>query len=169
MAEAGIDGQFNGKDPSMLVVGRKSWVAYLPLLAFTTCCVALIGAIQMYYAHELSFISEKAYTICYGVIAVAATYRFAVIRSVKIVINEQGNWLMSGILPWNKRVLGCRWLDTDMATVNPNLFAYLTNSYRVSVTHKFTHNVDWQCDHIWAGKGVAQSIANAHIHATTPR
>ena len=168
MADAGIDGQFNNKE-KMLVVGRKSWVSYLPLLAFTLSCYALIGAVQIHYAQALPFINSNHFYICYAILATATLYKFAVIRSVKIVINSQGNWLMSGILPWRKRVLGCRWQDTDMSTVNPNFFAYITNSYKVSVTHKFTHNTDWSCEHVWNGKHVAQAIANAHIQATTLR
>ena len=105
---------------------KKSWIAYVgPSLKY--------GLVLM----VISFVDWLPLWIA-AIVAARLIYKLAVIRAVKISLDEEGVWLSSGVLPWTKGVYGVKWRDIDQASYTLGLIPWLTKSHTVRVGHRFT-------------------------------
>ena len=163
MADFEASGENTNKNDGYKVIGRKSWVAYIGLFAIYP--LLILGVFVVYL---LNFAVDSSgsrdpitITIFFLVIAVLIAifvYKFAVIRSYQIYVTRHGVWYKYGILPWAKRGNGIRWSDIDMPFFYPNFLSWLTDSYTISVNHRYTNSSDFVVTHIWHGKDVCSKI-----------
>ena len=119
------------RSPEAVVIGVKSWVAYLGLM--------LLAAVLFGVLLPLAFMwNEIAAAAVLVVSAIIVGYRFLLLRSVQLYHDDVGVWVYSGVLPWKKGVAGVNWRDMDEATFEQNFWSWLTGSYTVRIGHRFT-------------------------------
>lgn len=111
---------------------RLSWLAYLRPLFWSGVFLAVV------YLFSLSSMHWGFLAGAVGLIVVNLIYRFLVLRSVVLFVDDQGVWVYSGILPWSKGVGGVRWRDVEDARYNPGFLGWILRSYAVRVGHRFT-------------------------------
>jgi hypothetical protein len=144
------------------VIGRKSWVAYVGLLIKYTIIFGAIYFLDIFnLSLEPNFSWIEEYSLyAYAFFGVIFVYRIAVLRSYKIFVTNEGIWLTYGILPWAKGGNGLRWNDADMAFYYPNFFSWITNSYTITINHKYTNASDFMASNIWRGRKVCGEISS---------
>ena len=144
------------------VIGRKSWVAYVGLLIKYTIIFGAIYFLDIFnLSLEPNFSWIEEYSLyAYAFFGVIFVYRIAVLRSYKIFVTNEGIWLTYGILPWAKGGNGLRWNDADMAFYYPNFLSWITNSYTITINHKYTNASDFMASNIWRGRKVCGEISS---------
>lgn len=143
----------NDSSYSYKVIGQKSWLAYVGDLLSYFVLFILIILLDFYFN-----VNIKILVCLYALFLIMFVYSFMTTKSYKVAVNDEGVWLSYGILPWSKGGDGIRWRDMDMAFYHTNLISWLTNSYRISIKHKFTNSTDFSVSNIWAGKDVCNQI-----------
>ena len=146
---------------SMIIIGRKSWVTYIG--ASTKTILYLIIFYLIFYIIDNNTSIDIHRNIEIGVfsfVVICLVYRFLILRSYKVRVNEEGIWVHYGIFPWAKGGDGIRFQDVDMAKYFPNFFSWCTNSYKIVVQHKFTNSTDFSVTDIWRGRHVCNLISN---------
>ncbi len=132
-----------------------SWVAYVrPIVLFLV--LVIIGLIVSQSANNAIII-----LIGYAVIFVAILkmiYDVMWLKRVRFYYNQDGVWIYSGILPWNKGVSGVKWRDIDEATYYTGFISWLTKSYRIRVGHRFTKSSEMFLSHVKRGNLAAAAI-----------
>ena len=144
------------------VIGRKSWVAYVGLLIKYTIIFGAIYFLDIFnLSLEPNFGWIEEYSLyAYAFFGIIFVYRIAVLRSYKIFVTNEGIWLNYGILPWAKGGNGLRWNDADMAFYYPNFLSWITNSYTITINHKYTNASDFMASNIWRGRKVCGEISS---------
>jgi hypothetical protein len=143
------------------VIGKKSWVVYVGLLVRYTIIFSVIYFIDISLSGEPYFSWIKEYFLyAYAFFGIIFVYRFAVLFSYKIYVTNEGVWLSYGILPWAKGGNGLRWNDADMAFYYPSFLSWITNSYTITVNHKYTNSSDFKVSKIWRGRKVCSEISS---------
>ncbi|PWF41214.1 hypothetical protein [Massilia glaciei] len=128
-----------------IVVGTKSWVAYLGTL--------LLAAVLFGGLLPLAFIwNETAAAVVLAVSALIVGYRILSLRSVQLYYDDIGVWVYSGILPWKKGLDGVKWRDMDEAVFEPGFWGWVSGSYSVRIGHRFTKNSEIYLTHIGGGR-----------------
>jgi hypothetical protein len=139
------------------VIGRKSWVAYVGDIATYIFFFAIIFIVDQIFDIDNTFtIPIFAFFLIFFV------FSFMTTRSYKVFYNDEGVWLTYGFLPWARGGNGIRWRDMDMAFYQTNFVSWITNSYTISVKHKYTNETDFMVRNIWDGKDVCGVIHNLH-------
>ncbi|MES3024035.1 MAG: hypothetical protein V4857_20915 [Pseudomonadota bacterium] len=134
-----------------IVVGTKSWVAYVGTLLLA---VVLFGGLL-----PLAFLwDEIAAAVVLAVSALVVGYRFLSLRSVQLYYDDIGVWVYSGILPWKKGVAGVKWRDMDEAIFEPGFWSWVSGSYSVRIGHRFTKASEIYLTHIGDGREVAARL-----------
>ena len=144
--------------PHATVVGVKSWVAYLGLLALAAL---LMGAVFLAFA----FAGPYADIIGGAVMVVSALvvgYRFLMIHSVQLYYDDVGVWVYSGVLPWKKGVAGVKWRDMDEATFEQGFWSWITRSYTIRIGHRFTKESEIRLTDIGGGKDAVATLNTRH-------
>lgn len=142
------------------VIGRKSWLAYGGLLLRYLLIFSSIYFLDVKLSLEPNFNWVKDYSLyVYVYFIMMLFYRIAVLRSYKIAVTNEGIWLSFGIFPWAKGGNGLRWIDADMAFYYPNFLSWITNSYKITVNHKYTNKSDFMASNIWRGRKVCSEIS----------
>ncbi|MFL2841927.1 MAG: hypothetical protein ACJ0BH_04560 [Candidatus Puniceispirillaceae bacterium] len=150
------------KTQEINIIGRKSWLVYLG----TTITYGVIFGV-IFGVQQLDMVNAPLnYT--YAFFGVLFIYRLAVNRSYKIYVNDEGIWYGAGIFPWAKQGNGIRWGDADMALYYNNLLSWITNSYTITVAHKYTNDSDFLVTNIWSGRTTVQQIADLQRSKLNP-
>ena len=144
------------------VVGRKAWDAYIYCFIFYFFWIL----VTIFISTKFKKIDSKYFNYVYLVLVTMFVYKLIVLKSYKIFYNSTGVFFSYGVLPWAKFGDGIRWNDADFASYYPNFLAWICNSYKISVKHKFTNQVDFVVEDVWRGRYVA-SIINSEIEART--
>jgi len=145
------DNTANAGSANHVVVGVKSWVAYIPVVLLA---VAMFGV-----ALPLAFMWNE---IAAGVVMLlSAAFLFICIlglRAVQVYYDEVGVWVVSGILPWTRGVSGVKWRDMDEATFEQGFWSWLTGSYTIRIGHRFTKSSEIVQTKIAKGKDAVGKI-----------
>lgn len=153
-------------------VGKKSWFAYFKM---TVNCL-LLYVFLFFMTTIISFVmnSEDINTganpsifpggtwISLGVLALYL-YEILVLRSYEIFTTKEGIWFKYGILPWSKGSNGVRWEDADMVFFYPGFISWITNSYTVTINHKYTNISDFKVKDVGRGREVVAEIRKIQI------
>lgn len=164
------------------VIGRKSWVEYFKVIIFYAIVFTIIFMISqnaglivgMILDFTSSFVVDLTSDVvvdltsdvenkyiywAYGVFGGFFMYRLAFLRSYKMYLTAEGIWFSYGILPWAKGGNGLRWNDADMAMYYPSFLSWITNSYTLTVQHKYTNSSDFRVTNIWRGRKVVGVVS----------
>lgn len=144
--------------PHAHVVGVKSWVAYLGVLALAILAFGVALPIAFNYGDP----EHNAAAVVMALGALAVGYKFLSLRSVLLYYDDVGVWVYSGLLPWKRGVTGVKWRDMDEATFKQGFWSWLTRSYTVRIGHRFTKNGEIRLTHIADGKNAIGVLNQKH-------
>jgi hypothetical protein len=89
-------------------------------------------------------------------------YKVLTIMSVHLYCDDNGIWLYSGVLPWNKGISGVKWRDLDEATYFQAMWSWMFGSYSMRVGHRFTKSSEMLLTHIARGHDAVIAINERH-------
>lgn len=137
------------------VIGVKSWLAYTGVLALAALlfCVALPLAFQW---NEIAAASVLAGS------ALLVAYQFLQVRSVQLYYDDLGVWVVSGILPWKRGVIGVKWRDMSDASYVNGFVSWVTRSTTVRIGHRFTRDSEIVLHHIAGGRRAVETVNALH-------
>lgn len=141
------------------VVGVKSWVAYLKVVALAIIVFGVALPVTFHYGDA----NNIAAAAVMAVGAVLVAYKFLALRSVQLYYDDVGVWVYAGVLPWQKGVSGVKWRDMDEATFEQGFWSWLTRSYTVRIGHRFTKGSEIRLTQVANGKN-AMGLLNAKHH-----
>jgi hypothetical protein len=141
--------------PRAHVIGQKSWLAYAG--------VAVLAALLFLGLLPLAFMwNEIAAAAVLAGSALLVGYRFLLVRSVQLYVDDVGVWVHAGVLPWAKGVSGVKWRDMDEANFVPGFWSWLARSYTLRIRHRFTKESEIVLTNIANGKGAVEAINARH-------
>jgi hypothetical protein len=112
-----------------------SWIAYArPLVLFVMLTV--IGLLVSQSANAANIILAGYCILFIGIVKVF--YDIALRRRFRFYYDQEGVWLIRGILPWNRGRKGLAWLEIDEVFCVGGPFSWLTKSYDISISHRFS-------------------------------
>ncbi|TFW28272.1 hypothetical protein [Massilia horti] len=132
------------------VIGVKSWVAYAGVAALAAVLLGL--ALLAFLWNHLAAIAVLAVSV------LLVGYRFMLVRSVQLYVDDVGVWAYSGVLPWAKGVQGVKWRDMDEATFVNGFWSWATRSYTIRVGHRFTKDSEILLTDIANGKDAVATL-----------
>lgn len=135
---------------------KLSWVAYLrPLFVagFLSAGLYLFSLSAMHWG----FLAGGA-----AVIAINLVYQILLLRSVVLFVNEEGVWVYSGILPWNKGAGGVRWRDIEDAGYVPGFLGWILKAYTIRIGHRFTRGSEIVLRTVKNGNQAVEQINSLH-------
>ena len=139
------------------VIGRKSWLAYLgSFIGFLFFAISVPGSIYLG--------TENTLWSLIGLSVVAITYLYVVLylKSYKLYVNQKGVWIDSGVLPWESGAHGVKWQDLNEASYKTGFVSWITNSYKICISHRYTKTSEIFLTNIWAGKKAVLKINRIH-------
>ena len=148
-------------------IGKISWFGYIKAVIWSI----LIGILIMFVvsiilslvAQLVKFDLNSALEIFLIVlIPILIVYKILNLRSYTLYCDDEGVWLYSGILPWTKGVYGVSWRDLDSANYKIGFLSWLTNSYDVIISHRFTKENEVYVKDIWNGNKLVPLINQQH-------
>jgi hypothetical protein len=141
--------------PNAQVLGVKSWLAYAG--------VAALAALLFFVLLPLAFLWNQVAAAAVLVLsALLVGYRFLLVRSVQLYVDDIGVWVYSGVLPWKKGVAGVKWRDMDEAVFVNGFSSWATGSYTVRIGHRFTKESEIVLTNIARGKEAVATINARH-------
>ena len=135
---------------------RLSWVAYLRpfvVAGFLSAVVYLFSLSAMHWG----FLVGGAVLIFFNLV-----YQILFLRSVLLFMNEEGVWVYSGILPWNKGAGGVRWRDIEDATYVPGFLGWALKAYTIRIGHRFTRSNEIVLRAVKNGNQAVEQINDMH-------
>jgi hypothetical protein len=96
-------------------------------------------------------------------------HRIYVLPSYKIIVDKDGVWIFRGVLPWTKGFTGVKWRDLDEAVYYQSMIGWLTKSYTIHLTHRFTKTDEIKMYETDRGDEVVSVINRVHIELLKER
>lgn len=139
----------------VISLSRKSWTAYVwtVLLTLLALAVTMPGTWKHGWAVSLT---------CGAIIGLIAAYSILSLRSVHLYCDGVGVWVHSGVLPWNKGVVGVKWRDLDDAVYYQGPLSWALRSYRLRIGHRFTKSSEIILTKMWLGHEAVMAINSRH-------
>ncbi len=127
----------NSAEFNQITVGL-SWVAYTKIVPIAILSTALLyGATLLMRSDPFK---SKFFYVILVLLIIWNVYSIALIQSKKLIINSQGVWFISGIIPWKKTSMGLQWRNIGVVSYANNLSTYLTKSYTVFIHDRYSEN-----------------------------
>lgn len=123
----------NAPSASAVLLARKSWTAYFwPIVG----AVLVLGlAVPIVWALSHSGTAAGVFALF---VLLALIGHLASTRSVQLLVDDAGVWVASGILPWSRGVRGVKWRDLDEAMFYKGIWAWISRSFTVKISHRYT-------------------------------
>lgn len=134
---------------------RHSWTAYAKLVL-----VYLVPALLAYLLHFFSWHLTMALS---GLLLVCLALQVMSVRSVRLLVDNDGVWVHSGIFPWSRGVNGVKWRDLQTATFNNTFFSWALGAYTIRIGHRYTKDSAITLKHVRHGDKAAALINILHI------
>jgi hypothetical protein len=128
----------NKEDFNQLAIGL-SWVAYTKLVPIAILSLILVYITTLVISDDP--LKSKIFYFVLVALIIWNVYSIALIQSKKLIVNSQGVWFVSGIIPWKKTSMGLQWRNIGVVSYANNLSTYLTKSYTVFIHDRYTENV----------------------------
>lgn len=129
---------------------RLSWLAYVrPFGVFLLR--GMLAAATKFYA---MWLAETLVVVCLAWLV----FDLISVRRVRLIVNDQGVWVESGLLPWTRGARGIMWRDVGDAGFFPGFLPWLLRSYRIVVTHRFTADAELVLPHVHRGNKAVEHI-----------
>lgn len=84
------------------------------------------------------------------------------LRSIRVYTDDEGVWLSSGFLPWDKGVGGVKWRDLEDATYYRKFTSWALKSYTIRIGHRFTKTSEIILPNIRYGDLMVMHINQLH-------
>lgn len=142
-----------GNNPDMAqtkFMWRKSWTAYIKSIAILSVSILVLIGVAM------SVYWEAVFLVLPLVLVVA--YNILLLRSYKFFYDDNGVWVFSGILPWNKGIRGVKWRDVDEAVFKQTFLSWLLKSYTIRISQRFTESSEIMLTQIHRGHEAVMEI-----------
>ena len=147
-----------GSTPSKVhVIGVKSWLGYAGVAALAVILFGVLLPLAFSW-HEMAALAVLILS------ALLVGYRFLLVRSVQLYMDDLGVWVHAGVLPWKQGVTGVKWRDMDEATFVNGFTSWAARSYTVRIGHRFTKGSEIVLTNIARGKD-AVALVNARHQA----
>lgn len=140
--------------PQSVVLGRKSWTAYVRPGIVGFVGIALASSAAPFGGGLSGTIRTTTMLYLIG--------RFLSLRSFRLYVDDRGVWVYQGIFPWSRGAYGVLWEHLDQAMYTRGLFAWLFRSYRVYVLQRFTQQSDIRVKGVHRGDRVVLAINDMH-------
>ena len=132
-----------------------SWIAYVrPLVLFAV--LSAIGLLVSQSAKTANIILIGYAILFIGIAKVI--YDIAWRRRFRFFYDEDGVWLSRGLLPW-RRKSGLAWLEIDDIACQAGSLSWLTKSYGVFVSNRFSQSRQLHIRHIKHGDQAVEAIS----------
>ena len=135
-------------------LSHKAWTAYVGCFLLA---VVMVFVLRLAFRH-----SELAAAAVLAASALLIGYRVLLIRSFQLYYDDVGVWLYSGVLPWQRGVRGIKWRDLDQAFYVQSFRSWLTRSWSIRVTHRFTEANAIMLSHMARGREAVAIINERH-------
>jgi len=137
------------------VIGKTSRSSYFILFISGAFMMELLSL-----AHEHIFVGIPYNGYIYVYIAYILFWLNTALnaKSRKIILNDTGVWVGGGFFPWQKYRRGIRWEDIDMVTHSVGFLSWITNSYTISINHKYKNGKNLRFGGISEGRAVRDII-----------
>ena len=145
-----MEGRINNNVKGKVVLSRKSWTAYV-----APTVISLILLLVMVSINTLLGIFPLLFAI----------YAILMIKSYELYSDDDGVWIYSGILPWNKGINGVKWRDLDDASYYTGFMSWALKSYTIKVSHRFTKDSELLLGHMRVGDEAVMVINSKHKEA----
>jgi len=76
--------------------------------------------------------------------------------------DKNGVWVFRGALPWSKGFIGVKWRDLDKAVYYQSIMGWITKSYTIELTHRFTKTEEIKMYDTARGDEVVSLINGVH-------
>ncbi|WP_354681918.1 hypothetical protein [Cupriavidus necator] len=133
---------------NVVVLSRKSWVAYLPgaLLAMLGCAVALVVG----QCHWLA-----GWAVAW-VVVLAAFAAALHLGSLVLCADDLGVWLCRGMLPWDWdiAVTGVSWQDFGRAEFQARFPDWLQNAHTIRIVNRHVSSGSMSLTHMRNSRAV---------------
>lgn len=143
------------------VVGARRFSYRLSLWAYAPAFLWLVSV-----AIVAPWIAALSLTAAVGILSIAALwclYRVWWLHSVELFGDDEGVWIFRGVMPWSRGVYGVKWRNLDEAAYFTGFVSWLTKSYRITATHRYTKASEINLAHVARGDlAVAQINELAH-------
>lgn len=136
-------------------LGRKSWTAYIWLVLLSLFILIPITFASWHHSWKLGLVVAS---MTFAFIA----YQILLTRSYNVYYDDAGVWVYSGVLPWNKGIIGVKWRDLDDAGFYQTFWSWLFNSYSIRIGHRFTKSSEIFLTHIHKGNETVIKINDLH-------
>lgn len=136
-------------------LGGKSWTAYIGL-ALLSLLILIPIALASWSSSWLLGLIVSSVVLAY------IAYQILLTRSYNIYHDDIGIWVYSGILPWDKGVIGVKWRDLDEAVYFQTFWSWLFKSYSIRIGHRFTKSSEIFLTHMHKGDDTAMKINGLH-------
>jgi hypothetical protein len=136
-------------------LGGKSWTAYVR--------VALIGLVLLFIVTPLAWSASVGAGIVMLLVSLGfIAYKVLLLNSFHLYVDDDGVWVFSGILPWNKGIAGVKWRDLDEAVYFQSMGSWLFKSYSIRIGHRFTKSSEILLSHWARGHEAVMTINGQH-------
>lgn len=135
--------------PSAEIVSRVSWIGYVIPVLVTLITIAFI------IASPLS-IFFCLFPILFFV------YKFLLLKSILLYVNDEGVWCYSGVFPWDKGHRGVKWRDLDEAVFNVGFISWAFKAYVITIKHRFTQGNEIKLTFMDKGDQAVMQINRKH-------
>lgn len=138
-------------------LGGKSWTAYARVLMTGAALLLIVTPVVWVISTVAGLVMLS------GSLAFIA-YQFLLMRSYHLFYDEDGVWVSSGILPWNRGTSGVKWRDLDEAVFFQSLGSWLFKSYSIHLKHRYTKANEIVLSHWSNGDQVVMAINDEHAN-----
>lgn len=123
------------RDASVVVLARKSWVAFVRPVGLASA-LAIGGCAAVFERNAWVALAILAAGLAF------AAMRFLELRSVVLFHDDDGVWIQSGIFPWTRGIRGMRFRDLDDPVIVQSFASWLLRSHSIVLRHRFTRDAE---------------------------
>ncbi len=146
-----------------VVLSKKSWVAYIKNF-FIFFMIIMTIPVVISVSRYMSTLEIPYLILIPPFIFFVFIYSIKVmsLKSYTLYYDNDGVWMYCGILPWTKDSRGTKWRDLEAATYFPNFFSWMTRSYTIRISQRYTQNTDIRYCDMRNGRTSAAIINGKH-------
>ena len=142
---------------------KLSWVAYISETWWFLIRGMIFSVIALGVVKILNLGSSKPEQNWIMLLAVLLTfvqtaYSVMLTRSIALYTDETGVWLYSGVFPWQKGITGVKWRDVGEASYKQGIMPWMTRSYSIWVSHRFSKDSELAIKHLHRGNLAVEHI-----------
>lgn len=138
-------------------LGGKSWTAYVRVLLIGLALLLIVTPIA-WAIFTVAGVAMLAGSLAF------ITYQILLMRSYHLFYDDDGVWVSSGFLPWNRGTYGVKWRDLDEAVYFQSLGSWLFKSYSIHLKHRYTKANEIVLGHWSDGDQVVTAINSEHVN-----